>query len=42
LGGDLAAENGKRAVEEVLLDSEFGARYVDDRRRSWRLLPFPY
>jgi protein-S-isoprenylcysteine O-methyltransferase Ste14 len=28
--------------EEALLESEFGARYADYRRRSWRLLPFLY
>src|SRR5262249_59944836 len=26
--------------EETLLESEFGARYSDYRRRTWRLLPF--
>jgi protein-S-isoprenylcysteine O-methyltransferase Ste14 len=28
--------------EEALLESEFGARYTDYRRRTWRLLPFLY
>jgi protein-S-isoprenylcysteine O-methyltransferase Ste14 len=28
--------------EEALLESEFGARYADYRRRTWRLLPFLY
>jgi protein-S-isoprenylcysteine O-methyltransferase Ste14 len=28
--------------EEALLESEFGARYSDYRRRTWRLLPFLY
>ena len=28
--------------EEALLESEFGARYDDYRRRTWRLLPFLY
>jgi protein-S-isoprenylcysteine O-methyltransferase Ste14 len=28
--------------EEALLQSEFGARYADYRRRTWRLLPFLY
>jgi protein-S-isoprenylcysteine O-methyltransferase Ste14 len=29
-------------AEEALLESEFGARYADYRRRTWRLLPFIY
>jgi protein-S-isoprenylcysteine O-methyltransferase Ste14 len=29
-------------AEEVLLESEFGERYADYRRRTWRLLPFVY
>jgi len=28
--------------EEALLESEFGERYSDYRRRTWRLLPFLY
>ena len=28
--------------EEALLESEFGERYADYRRRTWRLLPFLY
>ena len=28
--------------EEALLESEFGERYADYRRRTWRLLPFVY
>jgi protein-S-isoprenylcysteine O-methyltransferase Ste14 len=28
--------------EEALLESEFGDRYCDYRRRTWRLLPFVY
>jgi protein-S-isoprenylcysteine O-methyltransferase Ste14 len=28
--------------EEALLESEFGQRYADYRRRTWRLLPFLY
>ncbi len=28
--------------EEALLESEFGERYSDYRRRTWRLLPFVY
>jgi len=28
--------------EEALLESEFGKRYSDYRRRTWRLLPFLY
>src|SRR5262249_44137063 len=28
--------------EEALLQSEFGERYADYRRRTWRLLPFLY
>lgn len=28
--------------EEALLESEFGERYSDYRRRTWRLLPFIY
>ena len=28
--------------EEALLASEFGERYADYRRRTWRLLPFLY
>jgi protein-S-isoprenylcysteine O-methyltransferase Ste14 len=28
--------------EEALLESEFGARYADYRRRTWRLLPLVY
>jgi protein-S-isoprenylcysteine O-methyltransferase Ste14 len=28
--------------EEALLESEFGDRYADYRRRTWRLLPFLY
>ena len=28
--------------EEALLESEFGARYADYRRRTWRLCPFLY
>jgi protein-S-isoprenylcysteine O-methyltransferase Ste14 len=28
--------------DEALLASEFGERYVDYRRRTWRLLPFLY
>jgi protein-S-isoprenylcysteine O-methyltransferase Ste14 len=28
--------------EETLLESEFGERYSDYRRRTWRLLPFLY
>jgi protein-S-isoprenylcysteine O-methyltransferase Ste14 len=28
--------------EEALLESEFGERYTDYRRRTWRLLPFLY
>lgn len=28
--------------EEALLESEFGPRYADYRRRTWRLLPFLY
>jgi protein-S-isoprenylcysteine O-methyltransferase Ste14 len=28
--------------EEALLESEFGERYPDYRRRTWRLLPFIY
>jgi protein-S-isoprenylcysteine O-methyltransferase Ste14 len=28
--------------EEALLESEFGARYADYRRHTWRLLPFVY
>jgi protein-S-isoprenylcysteine O-methyltransferase Ste14 len=28
--------------EEALLASEFGERYADYRRRTWRLLPFVY
>ena len=28
--------------EEALLESEFGQRYSDYRRRTWRLLPFLY
>jgi protein-S-isoprenylcysteine O-methyltransferase Ste14 len=28
--------------EEALLESEFGQRYADYRRRTWRLLPFVY
>jgi protein-S-isoprenylcysteine O-methyltransferase Ste14 len=28
--------------EEALLESDFGARYSDYRRRTWRLLPFLY
>jgi protein-S-isoprenylcysteine O-methyltransferase Ste14 len=28
--------------EESLLESEFGDRYADYRRRTWRLLPFLY
>ena len=29
-------------AEEALLESEFGDRYSDYRRRTWRLLPFVY
>jgi protein-S-isoprenylcysteine O-methyltransferase Ste14 len=29
-------------AEEALLESEFGARYADYRRRTWRLVPFVY
>jgi len=29
-------------AEEALLESEFGERYADYRRRTWRLLPFLY
>src|SRR5262249_18706944 len=29
-------------AEEALLESEFGERYADYRRRTWRLLPFVY
>jgi protein-S-isoprenylcysteine O-methyltransferase Ste14 len=29
-------------AEEALLASEFGERYADYRRRTWRLLPFVY
>ena len=28
--------------EEALLESEFGERYADYRRRTWRLVPFVY
>jgi protein-S-isoprenylcysteine O-methyltransferase Ste14 len=28
--------------EEALLESEFGERYVDYRRRTWRLIPYVY
>jgi protein-S-isoprenylcysteine O-methyltransferase Ste14 len=28
--------------EEALLESEFGERYADYRRRTWRLVPFLY
>jgi len=28
--------------EEALLESEFGGRYADYRRRTWRLVPFLY
>jgi protein-S-isoprenylcysteine O-methyltransferase Ste14 len=28
--------------EEALLESEFGSRYADYRRRTWRLVPFLY
>jgi protein-S-isoprenylcysteine O-methyltransferase Ste14 len=28
--------------EEALLESEFGERYADYRRRTWRLIPFVY
>jgi protein-S-isoprenylcysteine O-methyltransferase Ste14 len=28
--------------EEALLESEFGERYADYRRRTWRLLPYVY
>lgn len=28
--------------EEALLESEFGERYAEYRRRTWRLLPFVY
>ncbi len=28
--------------EEALLESEFGARYSEYRRRTWRLLPYLY
>jgi protein-S-isoprenylcysteine O-methyltransferase Ste14 len=28
--------------EEALLESEFGQRYADYRRRTWLLLPFLY
>src|SRR5262249_27464846 len=28
--------------EEALLESEFGERYAQYRRRTWRLLPFLY
>jgi protein-S-isoprenylcysteine O-methyltransferase Ste14 len=28
--------------EEALLESEFGAKYAEYRRRTWRLLPFLY
>jgi protein-S-isoprenylcysteine O-methyltransferase Ste14 len=28
--------------EEALLQSEFGERYADYRRRTWRLVPFLY
>ncbi len=28
--------------EEALLESEFGERYADYRRRTWRMLPFLY
>jgi len=28
--------------EEALLQSEFGERYADYRRRTWRLVPFIY
>jgi hypothetical protein len=28
--------------EETLLEAEFGERYIDYRRRTWRLLPFLY
>jgi protein-S-isoprenylcysteine O-methyltransferase Ste14 len=28
--------------EEALLESEFGERYADYRRRTWRMLPFVY
>ena len=29
-------------AEEALLESEFGERYADYRRRTWRLVPFLY
>src|SRR5262249_49769924 len=29
-------------AEEALLESEFGERYAEYRRRTWRLLPFLY
>jgi protein-S-isoprenylcysteine O-methyltransferase Ste14 len=29
-------------AEEALVESEFGERYADYRRRTWRLLPFLY
>jgi protein-S-isoprenylcysteine O-methyltransferase Ste14 len=29
-------------AEEALLESEFGERYADYRRRTWRLVPFVY
>jgi protein-S-isoprenylcysteine O-methyltransferase Ste14 len=28
--------------EEALLESEFGAQYIEYRRRTWRLVPFLY
>ena len=28
--------------EEALLESEFGERYSEYRRRTWRLVPFVY
>jgi protein-S-isoprenylcysteine O-methyltransferase Ste14 len=32
----------RMSSEEALLESEFGERYADYRRRTWRLLPFLY
>jgi protein-S-isoprenylcysteine O-methyltransferase Ste14 len=32
----------RMSCEEALLESEFGERYSDYRRRTWRLLPFLY
>jgi protein-S-isoprenylcysteine O-methyltransferase Ste14 len=32
----------RKNSEEALLESEFGERYADYRKRTWRLLPFLY